>query len=185
MAKSTELKRTVRLREIGHLFEEPDVSPFSEHYADYSSRTALDHIVAELYSYPKTEQIELTVILPPDRITPDLKAETVRAIRRYSDTWSRDAKMDMAESRYKGKSTLVAGILIFFILNSLGLWLNRIGGLWFENLGDAAMVVAWIVPVFSVELLTVGAWQSRVEKRAYAALRSIDVVIEPDAGSTD
>ena len=34
MAKSTELKRTVRLRKIGHLFEEPDVSPFSEYYAD-------------------------------------------------------------------------------------------------------------------------------------------------------
>lgn len=181
MAKSRKLKRTITLCDIRHLFEEPDLSPFSAHYADYSSRTGLDYIVAELYSHPRTERIELTVLLPPDKITPDLESETLRAIQRYSDTWSRDAKLDLAETRYKGKSTLVVGIISFFVLNSLGLWLNQLGGLWFANLGDAAMVVAWILPVFSVELLTVGAWQHRVEKRAYAALKSLNLVVEPEA----
>ena len=104
MSKSGVLEQTLRLRDINHLFEEPELSPFSEYYAEYSAKAGLDYVVGELYAHPETEQINLKVLLPPENIGPDLEARTLTAIRRYSDAWARNAKQDLAESSFKGRS---------------------------------------------------------------------------------
>src|SRR5450756_2861420 len=74
-------KTTLRLHDINHLFDDPNISPFSDYYQPYSFKTGMDYIVDELYSHPSAEEIELTVLLPAEQITRDLEAKTLKAVR--------------------------------------------------------------------------------------------------------
>src|SRR5674476_1447021 len=68
-------KTTLRLHDINHLFDDPNISPFSDYYQPYSFKTGMDYIVDELYNHPSAEEIELTVLLPAEQITRDLEAK--------------------------------------------------------------------------------------------------------------
>src|SRR5674536_396585 len=81
-------KTTLRLHDINHLFDDPNISPFSDYYQPYSFKTGMDYIVDELYSHPSAEEIELTVLLPGEQITRDLEAKTLKAVRKYSEAVS-------------------------------------------------------------------------------------------------
>jgi nitrate reductase beta subunit len=75
-------KTTLRLHDINHLFDDPNISPFSDYYQPYSFKTGMDYIVDELYSHPSAEEIELTVLLP--------------------EAWAQNARQGQDIARYKG-----------------------------------------------------------------------------------
>jgi hypothetical protein len=95
-------KTTLRLHDINHLFDDPNISPFSDYYQPYSFKTGMDYIVDELYSHPSAEEIELTVLLPGGQITPDLETKTLKAVRKYSEAWAQNARQGQDIARYKG-----------------------------------------------------------------------------------
>ncbi|MGZ8892882.1 MAG: hypothetical protein ACXW1R_08130, partial [Halobacteriota archaeon] len=105
---------TLRLHDINHLFDDPNISPFSDYYQPYSFKTGMDYVVDELYSHPSAEEIKLKVLLPAEQITPDLEAKTLEAVRKYSEAWAQNARQGQDIARYKGLRTLRVGILAFF-----------------------------------------------------------------------
>jgi len=177
MAKGRTLRITLRLRDINHLFEEPDITPFSDYYAPYSFKTGMDYIVGELYAHPHTALIELTVLLPAEQITPDLERRTTTAIRKYSAAWVGDARQNMHKDWYKGTRALWTGLTAVVVLVPLIYWLDISKNYWYQILAIGPEVILWMLLWWPLELLTFQLWEDRLEQRAYEALQNIALTI--------
>lgn len=177
MARDRTLSITLRLRDINHLFEEPNITPFSEYYAPYSFKTGMDYIVGELYAQPGTALIRLTVQLPAESITPNLEERTREAIRKYSAAWVGDARQEMAKDWYMGTRALWTGLIAVLVLVPLIYYLETVHNYWLALLATGPEVILWLLLWWPLELLTFQLWEDRLEQRAYAALQRIELTI--------
>jgi hypothetical protein len=97
---------TLRLHDINPLYDDLNISPYSDYYQPHSFKTGMDYVVDELYSHPSADGIKLTVLLPAEQITSDLEAKTLKAVRKYSEAWAQNARQRQDIARYKGLRTL-------------------------------------------------------------------------------
>jgi hypothetical protein len=171
---------TLHLQDIIHLFEEPDLTPFSDYYQPYSFKTGMDYIVGELYANPGVSKIKLTVILPPDRISPGLLEKTCRAIEKYSIAWMRDAEQEVAKIRYMGIRAAVAGVFGLVVIFSAAAWLENMTGFIQKVIANGLYVAGWVLIWFPFEALIYGIWEFSLERRAYQALRNIELHIQSE-----
>ena len=85
MSEVTTKNITLKLNDIAHLFVAPEFDPFSDQEADLLGQPALVLVLRQLG--PRTvndgQPLCLTLQLPPDKVTPDLKARAEQALRRY------------------------------------------------------------------------------------------------------
>ena len=159
MARDRTLSITLRLRDINHLFEEPNITPFSEYYAPYSFKTGMDYIVGELYAQPGTALIRLTVQLPAESITPNLEERTREAIRKYSAAWVGDARQEMAKDWYMGTRALWTGLIAVLVLVPLIYYLETVHNYWLRTLSHrpgSDPLAAPLVAAGVVDLPTLG-----------------------------
>jgi hypothetical protein len=83
MADRNVLRVTLEYTDINSLFNQPDVSPFSENFHEYSTTPGVEYIYNELHANSSLKKVEATILLPPEQITPTLEQRTREAIRRY------------------------------------------------------------------------------------------------------
>ena len=171
---------TLRLHDINHLFDEPNISPFSDYYQPYSFKTGMDYIVDELYSHPSAEEIKLTVLLPAEQITPDLEAKTLKAVRKYSEAWAQNARQGQDIARYKGLRTLRVGILAFLVLNGLALWFGSYANFGIRLLSGGLLIGGWVLLWWPLDALAFGVWENRLEESAYKALKNVQLTISSE-----
>ncbi len=172
------LQVTLRLRDINHLFEEPDITPFSEYYEPYSFKTGMDYIVGELYAHPHTALIQLTVLLPAEQITPDLEVRSIEAIRKYSAAWVGDARQNMYRDWYLGTRALLTGLGAVMVLVPCSYYLEAAKNNLYHLLATGPEVLLWLLLWWPLELLTFQLWEDRLEQRAYGALQNITLTIQ-------
>jgi hypothetical protein len=180
MRRGKTYELTLHLQDIIHLFEEPDLTPFSDYYQPYSFKTGMDYIVGELYSNPGVHKIKLTVILPADQITPNLLESTRRAIGKYSTAWMRDAEQDVAKIRYRGVRAALAGAFGLVVVFSVAAWLENMPGFVQKVIANGLYVAGWVLIWFPFEALIYGIWEFSLERRAYQALSNIELDIQPE-----
>lgn len=180
MKKGKTFELTLHLQDITHLFEEPNITPFSDYYQPYSFKTGMDYIVGELYANPGTKRIKLTVLLPDYQISPDLLDRTYRAIEKYSIAWMRDAEQDMAKIRYRGIRAAAAGVFGLLVLFSVAVWLEGLGGFVESVIANGLYVAGWVLLWRPIESLIYDIWEFNLERRAYQALCHIDLEIQPE-----
>jgi len=180
---------TLHLQDVVHLFEEPDITPFSSYYRTYSFKAGMDYIVGELYAHPRAQRIKLNLILPPDQIDPGLLDRTYQAIEKYSIAWMRDAEQDMAKIRYRGVRAAIAGVIGMLVFFSAALWLEGQDIFVEKVLANGLFVAGWVLLWRPIEMLIFDVWDFSLERKAYQALRNIvveiqseeSIVIEPSA----
>jgi len=180
---------TLHLQDVVHLFEEPDITPFSSYYRTYSFKAGMDYIVGELYAHPRAQRIKLNLILPPDQIDPGLLDRTYQAIEKYSIAWMRDAEQDMAKVRYRGVRAAIAGVIGMLVFFSAALWLEGQDIFVEKVLANGLFVAGWVLLWRPIEMLIFDVWDFSLERKAYQALRNIvveiqseeSIVIEPSA----
>ncbi len=180
MKNDKTLELTLHLKDINHLFEEPDITPFSDYYQPYSFKAGMDFIVGELYANPRTQRIRLGLVLPPDQISPDLLERTCGAIEKYSVAWMRDAEQDMARLRYQGVRAAIAGGIGMLALFSIAVWLETLGGFVKYVLANGFYVAGWVLLWRPIEVLIFDVWEFSLERRSYQALRQIELEIQPE-----
>jgi hypothetical protein len=171
---------TLRLQDINHLFDDPNISPFSDYYQPYSFKTGMDYVVDELYSHPSADGIELTVLLPADQITPDLEAKTLKAVGKYSEAWAQNARQGQNTARYKGLRTLRVGILAFVVLNGLALWFGSFSNFGIKLLSEGLLIGGWVLLWWPLDALAFGVWENRLEESAYKALQNLQLTISSE-----
>jgi len=180
------LRVTLRLKTIGHLFEDPDLSPFDPYYARYSFAAGMDYLVGEMQLAPRATRTELTVLLPPQQIEPDLEVRTREAIGRYAEAWASSARQEREVEHIRARQVAVAATMFFVVANLVYLQYSRTGEfLGISNMGvDVAMeglsVAAWVALWWPLDQLINTAWDHRKDERAYRALQGITLHILPD-----
>ena len=113
MADRDVLRVTLEYPDINWLFDQPDVSPFSENFHEYSTRPGIEHIYNELHANPSLKRVEATILLPPEQITPTLEQRTREAVRRYCLARSREVGHDERALRWRALRTLAIALVLF------------------------------------------------------------------------
>lgn len=176
-----ELQIKLRLQKIHHLFETPDISPYSEHYEPYSNKAGINYVIEELYVHRKSKKILLTIVLPSNQLTPDLEQKTVAAIKRYSKAWALDAKQKMSRANYKGLRSLATAVVALIFLNGTGIWLGNFDNFIIKLISEGLIVAAWVLMWFPLDILTQEFWINRLERKSFQKLENIRIEIKTEA----
>lgn len=180
------LRVTLRLKTIGHLFEDPELSPFDPYYAPYSFAAGMDYLVGEMQRSSRTRRAELTVLLPPDAIDPGLAARTREAIGRYAEAWATEARQQRAVDFRRARQVVVVAGLFFFFVNFVYVQFYKTGeifgfsGVAVEVMAEGLGLAGWVALWWPLDQLMHAWWQRRLDEQAYRDLQNIDLQLLPD-----
>jgi hypothetical protein len=180
---------TVKLDDIAHLFVAPEFDPFSDQEAELLGQPALAYVLRQLgpATVRKKSPLRLTVQLPPDRITPDLKTRAEQALQRFCGARIADNEAQLRLLRWNGWRSLPPAIIALGICLLLsGLFLNEVFAvvphLLSQLLGQGFGIISWVVLWHPVEAFLYDPIPLRREISALRYISALDMVIEPQRG---
>jgi hypothetical protein len=179
MANKQTLELALRLQDVRHLFENPGISPFSEDYQPYHFKTGLDYVIGEWYCQPRLEYLHVTLLLPAEKITPDLETRTLQAIDRYAKAWLVSTRHDKATAQYQGVRTIIMGVIGFFICTAIGLWLDRSDKFLVQVLSQGIQVLGWVLLWLPLDSFFFSVYLSRFRTEDYRELPEMQLTILP------
>lgn len=186
MSEQTPHQFTLKLDKVEHLFVAPEFDPFSDQEAELLGQPALVYVFRQLGPDVVTQAspISLTLQLPPDEVTPDLKARVERALRRYCDARSADNAAQLRTLRWNGVRSLFPAVVALAICLALSaLFLSNI--LTFlpnfinQLLGQGFGIISWVVLWHPVEAFLYDPIPLRRENSVLRYLATTDITIEP------
>ena len=132
------------------------------------------------------DEVQLTIKLPPDQITPDLEAKTIEAIQRYATAKIEDNQLTIRLSRLRGVIGLLVVTLVTLVVLALAYLLVS------NVLADAnpvlqglvvasASVFAWVIMWDPLERLLFDWVGPSLENRILRRIKQMKVVVEPDS----
>jgi hypothetical protein len=83
MQRSNKYDIVMELSSISHLFNAPEVNPFSNNELEIMGESALARLLRQLESQPLNRRMCLTLLLPVEQIKPDLEQEVLKAMNQY------------------------------------------------------------------------------------------------------
>jgi len=132
MAMQSDVSAVFSLNHIDELFNAPSTNPFSSHEVDIVGESAMDCVanrVTRLWPR-KPKAVHMTLQLPADQITPNLKEDTRIAVQRYctdrivSNQLQRGMVVQSSKRQFWGAmigflAALV--VIVLLVLNPFGL----------------------------------------------------------------
>jgi hypothetical protein len=188
MASSDRHEIVIRVDTISQLFNGSDVNPFSSKDADILGEPALLRTVRRLLGrrMRNWDDVQLTIKLPPDQITPDLQEKTAAAINRYATAKIEDNKLTIRLSRLRGAIGLLIVTLVTLVVLALASLLVSnvlanadpvLQGL----VVASASVFAWVIMWDPLERLLFDWVGPSLENRILRRVMRMKVVVEPDS----
>jgi hypothetical protein len=177
---------TIKLDDIAHLFIAPEFDPFSDQDAELLGQPAFLYLLRKLGPdhLKQGPPLNLTVQLPPDKITPDLKARVEQALRRYCDVRVADDQAQLRIMRSNGLRSLPSAVMALGICLALSyLFLSNV--LTFlspamnELLGQGFGIISWVVLWHPVEAFLYDPIPLRREIFVLRFLATTAITIEP------
>ncbi|MFZ0926265.1 MAG: hypothetical protein WCE82_11930 [Halobacteriota archaeon] len=167
---------TLPLHDINHLFDDPNISPFSDYYQPYSFKTGMDYVVDELYSHPSVEEIKLTVLLPAEQITPDLEAKTLKAVRKYSEAWAQNARQ-AGYRTIQRPAHAASGHPRFSCVEWARAVVRIVCEFWDQAVERGSAYWRVVLLWWPLDALAFGVRENRLEESAYKALKNVQLTI--------
>jgi hypothetical protein len=185
MSELTTRNITIKLDDITHLFVAPEFDPFSDQEAELLGQPALTSVLRQLGPAKVKEghPIQLTVQLPPDKVTPDLKARAEQALHRYCAVRIADNEAQLRLLRWNGWRSLPSAIVALgvcltlsylFLSNALTFLSPAINGL----LGQGFGIISWVVLWHPVEEFLYDPIPLRREIAALRYVATTEIVVE-------
>lgn len=189
MSEPTTQEMTIKLDDIAHLFVAPEFDPFSDQEAELLGQPALIYMLRQLgpSAVRKGQPLRVTVQLPPDQITSDLKARAQRALERFCAVRIGDDEAQLRVLRWNGWRSLPSAIIALGICLLLsGLFLSDaltfLPHLVNQLLGQGFGIIAWVVLWHPVEAFLYDPIPLRREIAALRYIAMLNLVIEPRRG---
>ena len=188
MSEVTTKNITLKLNDIAHLFVAPEFDPFSDQEADLLGQPALVLVLRQLG--PRTvsdgQPFCLTLQLPPDKVTPDLKARAAQALRRYCAARIADNEAQLRVLRWNGWRSLPSAIIALGVCLALSAFflsdmLTIFPGLR-QLLGQGFGIISWVVLWHPVEAFLYDPLPLRREIAVLRYVAMTDIVIEAQHG---
>lgn len=179
MADRNVFRVTLEYADINWLFNQPDVSPFSPNFHDYSTVPGLEYMSNELYANPSLKRVEATILLPPEQITPDLEQQTSLAIRRYCLARSREMEQDERALRWRALRALIFALGFFVVWVAVEKPLQDSGTYFFDLLGEGLSILVWVSFWFPLDALVFGVRHHHMDSESYRRVSEMQLTIKP------
>jgi hypothetical protein len=179
MADRDVLRVTLEYPDINWLFDQPDVSPFSENFHEYSTRPGIEHIYNELHANPSLKRVETTILLPPEQTTPALEQQTREAIRRYCLARSQEVGQDERALRRRSLRALAIALVLFvpYVIVEKPLQESEI---WLLNLiGEGMSILIWVALWFPLDALVFGVLSYQADSESYRRASEMQLTLKP------
>jgi hypothetical protein len=168
---------TLRYRDIAGLFAPPAVSPFSEDYQVYSTTSGIEFLARELHANPSLQRVEVTILLPPDRVSPELERRTREAVARYCRAQLVRYRQERREQgwylvREFGSATLG---LVVFLGAARFLYATDNGVL--ALLGEGLNIAGWVLFWFPLDTFFYTLRHQRMDEKIYERLLAMSLTI--------
>jgi len=170
----------LRLRRIEDLFEEPDITPFSEWYEIYSERSGIGYVLDELSDTPDVDTINLTIRLPDADITDGLALKVERAVAKYCRARLRAIEEKWDTERARNLRMLLFAICSVALLVTVSHLLSRIDSPGVDVVAEGLSIASWVMLWYPLQNLVFTRWEHRADRRVLLALEeSIAIRIQP------
>jgi hypothetical protein len=173
------LRLTLRYADINSLFEKPDVSPFSEDFLEYGTVPGVEYIYNELQANPTLKRVETTIVLPPEKITPDLERRTREAIRRYCVARSWEVGQSERALRWRALRALAVALVLFVVYVLLQWKLQHLEILAIKVILEGLDILIWVALWFPLDALFFGLQSYDVNSGSYKRASQMQLKIEP------
>jgi hypothetical protein len=186
MSEPLNRSMTIKLDDIAHLFVAPEFDPFSDQDAELLGQPAFLYLLRKLGPdhLKQGPPLSLTVQLPPDKVTSDLKARVEQALRRYCDVRMADDQAQLRIMRSNGLRSLPSAVMALGICLALSyLFLSNV--LTFlspalnELLGQGFGIISWVVLWHPVEAFLYDPIPLRREISVLRYLAATSITVEP------
>ncbi|MGZ3677659.1 MAG: hypothetical protein ACXWQR_03715 [Ktedonobacterales bacterium] len=180
-----------------HLFNAPDINPFSENVLETLGMSGLTYITRQLQAHRRDwKSIRLVVQMPPDQITPGFELRLTDALRRYCRTKIEDNTIEIHRIRFRssiGLGILVAIVAVLIIAAYLLFTGVLAGAPQAVQVTIAATIslFAWVSLWDPLEALIFNPIEFMRENYILRRVAQLGVVVEPEsltetsAGATD
>jgi hypothetical protein len=181
---------TVPVSDVRHLFVAPDTDPLAQHEGEVMGEPALLRVVRKLMAAREMSGVhKLVVLLPRDRLEPDLDVRTRVAVERYCKLKIEDNDAQLRVMRREAGILLLRGILI--LLACMGLsalfssdTITALPPLVSSTLGEGFNVIGWVMLWRPIEAYFFNPLPIRTSSRAHRFVQSLRIELRPLPGST-
>jgi hypothetical protein len=167
------------------------VDAFDPFAPEATTRSGVEQIKAAVLAKKLPEEISVTIYLPAEKASPDTVPMLRAALTRHCDYYDHEAQANMSTLKREAIGNLKVGAVVLgvcFIVVVLLLPLltstNQVGALLGAALTGALVIVAWVVVWAPIETFFVDPLPLAWERRFYARLRDVDLIVcaEPEGG---
>lgn len=179
--ESSYLDIDLHLKEIKHLFIDPEFNPFEDHRLQISGA---GEAVNQLRSKKRNViKIRLNIFLPSRQIEPNLQTRTEEALSRYCDLKVLENQRQLEIERTEGWRAVMIGLIFTALCLLMVLVVYSLG-----PLNDTLFVVfvgfftilIWMAIWNPAETFLYGLQPYKLEIKAYKALKNAEVVIKEE-----
>jgi hypothetical protein len=171
----------LHLKEIKHLFVDPELNPFENQRLQIAGMEEAAHYLRT--KERKVDKIRLKIFLPSEKIEPDLQSRTSDAVSRFCDFKIMENQHQLKIERAEGRRAVMIGlvfsalclltILVVFLLGTLDDTL-------FVVFGGFFTILIWMAIWNPAEVFLYGLQPYKLEIRAYTALKKAEIVIKDE-----
>lgn len=176
----------VRLDRPEQLFQADSISPTSPLYTEYTAQPAMDTVrdLLLMRMPPRDMDVQIDVMLPPDRVLPGMDDQLTTAVRRWVRVQN---TMDVETTEAGGKTgwrLFAIGVVAFFILQIASMWVRskatEYDGYFVDSFGEGLSVASWVMLWFPLQLATMEVWRSTLRRRRMSVIERVRVRVLPD-----
>jgi hypothetical protein len=173
------LRVALEYTDINSLFNQPDVSPFSEIFHEYSTTPGIEYIRNELDAKPSLKRVEATILLPPEQITPTLEQRTRQAIRHYCLARNHEMRQEERALRRRAWRALMFAIGFLIVWVAVEKPLQN-SGIYFNDLLDQGLsILVWVAFWFPLDALVFGVQHYHLNSASYKRISEMQLTIKP------
>lgn len=172
---------TLHLQQIQHLFQAPELDPFT---GQDHSLSGLEQILNELEPQPSSHQVHTTILLSqadfPENLS-QLEQTCQTMLQKYCDRKIHQISNEMLASRQQGWTVLKIGLFFLTICLLISTFFSKLDSLpeFLQRLlSEGFLIAGWVGLWYPIELLLYDWWPYWREKQLYQQIRAMELDIK-------
>ncbi len=178
--RGQDVRITLPLRAVEHLFVAPDLDPFAPDYETYGEKAGIETIAGVLHAERRVRRAEAVLQLPLELVDDELEHRTVDAIARYCRVRIAELDLELLRIKRYGLRALAIGLVAVLALNALSRPLESSDDPILELISQGLQIAAWVTLWFPINVLVYDRWYSMRDQRVYTQMVLMDVSVVPD-----
>jgi hypothetical protein len=184
----------IAMRDLRHLFQDPEKDPFSPYEVEIMGESGLSRIVRLLSSTSEGslapfyrvghKHKRIIVLLPHEAIQPDTAQKARDALSHYCELQIADNKKELYITRRQAGRLLTFGFGLLLVCMGLSLLFSSSktpDALWAKTLAEGFNIIGWVFLWHPFEAYMYDPIPITIESRIYSFLKQMEIEIRPQS----